>query len=153
MTATRPGRLHPVPAPDPGAGRLPADRDALRTALKRTASALKADGVPFALAGGYALWAHGAPGVGERRRLRGRRGGHRAGGQGAGRAPGSRSPGRRRTGCSRSAATGARSTCCTGSWGEPVEPELLARSAEMDLLGIRMPVLPATDLLTASCGR
>jgi hypothetical protein len=40
---------------------VPADRDALRVALKRTASALKADGVPFALAGGYALWAHGAP--------------------------------------------------------------------------------------------
>jgi hypothetical protein len=33
----------------------------LRRALKRSASALKADGVPFALAGGYALWAHGAP--------------------------------------------------------------------------------------------
>ena len=40
---------------------MPTDRDALRTALKRTASALKQDGVPFALAGGYALWAHGAP--------------------------------------------------------------------------------------------
>ena len=40
---------------------MPVDRDALREALKRTASALKQDGVPFALAGGYALWAHGAP--------------------------------------------------------------------------------------------
>ena len=40
---------------------MPADRDALRGALKRTASALKAGEVPFALAGGYALWAHGAP--------------------------------------------------------------------------------------------
>ena len=30
-------------------------------ALKRSASALKADGVPFALAGSYALWVHGAP--------------------------------------------------------------------------------------------
>src|ERR1700710_1232570 len=37
------------------------DRTALRRALKRSASALKRDGVPFALAGGYALWAHGAP--------------------------------------------------------------------------------------------
>ena len=36
-------------------------REPLRQALKKTASALKHDGVPFALAGGYALWAHGAP--------------------------------------------------------------------------------------------
>ena len=34
---------------------------ALREALKRSAAALKADGVPFALGGGYALWVHGAP--------------------------------------------------------------------------------------------
>jgi hypothetical protein len=31
----------------------------LREALKRTASALKQSGLPFALAGGYALWARG----------------------------------------------------------------------------------------------
>ncbi|MEW5808903.1 MAG: hypothetical protein AB1925_05560 [Actinomycetota bacterium] len=35
--------------------------DDLREALRRAASALKADGPPFALAGSYALWAHGAP--------------------------------------------------------------------------------------------
>ena len=35
--------------------------DVLREALKRAASALKADGPPFALAGSYALWVHGAP--------------------------------------------------------------------------------------------
>ena len=33
----------------------------LREALRRAASALKADGPPFALAGSFALWAHGAP--------------------------------------------------------------------------------------------
>ncbi len=33
----------------------------LREALRAAASALKADQVPFALAGGYALWVHGAP--------------------------------------------------------------------------------------------
>jgi hypothetical protein len=37
------------------------EESGLRVALKRSASALKADGVPFALAGGYALWANGAP--------------------------------------------------------------------------------------------
>jgi len=33
----------------------------LRSALRRSASALKAAEVPFALAGSYALWVHGAP--------------------------------------------------------------------------------------------
>ena len=36
-------------------------RPALREALKRTAVALKRSGAPFALAGGYAAWARGAP--------------------------------------------------------------------------------------------
>jgi hypothetical protein len=36
-------------------------QDLLRDALKRSASALKQDGPPFALAGSYALWVHGAP--------------------------------------------------------------------------------------------
>jgi hypothetical protein len=38
-----------------------ADLAALRAAFKRSVSALKSDGVPFALGGGYALWVHGAP--------------------------------------------------------------------------------------------
>lgn len=38
-----------------------ARNDELREALRRAASALKAGGPPFALAGGYALWAYGAP--------------------------------------------------------------------------------------------
>jgi hypothetical protein len=37
------------------------ERDALQTGLKRVAVALKESGVPFALAGGYAAWVHGAP--------------------------------------------------------------------------------------------
>jgi hypothetical protein len=37
------------------------NRTALREALKRTASILKASGVGFALAGSYALWVRGAP--------------------------------------------------------------------------------------------
>jgi hypothetical protein len=40
---------------------VPQRNDELRDALKRAASALKADGPPFALAGSYALWVHGAP--------------------------------------------------------------------------------------------
>lgn len=37
------------------------NRQALRTALKRTGSALKQADLPFALAGSYALWARGGP--------------------------------------------------------------------------------------------
>jgi hypothetical protein len=37
------------------------DQDALREGLKRVAVALKDDGRPFALTGGYAAWVHGAP--------------------------------------------------------------------------------------------
>jgi len=37
------------------------EQDRLREALKLVAVALKGGGVPFALAGGYALWARGAP--------------------------------------------------------------------------------------------
>lgn len=36
-------------------------KEPLRAALKSAASALKADGIPFALGGSYALWVHGAP--------------------------------------------------------------------------------------------
>ena len=36
-------------------------QERLRSALKRAASALKADGPPFALGGSYALWVHGGP--------------------------------------------------------------------------------------------
>jgi hypothetical protein len=37
------------------------ERDEVRDLLKRTAVALKQDGVPFALCGGYAAWVRGAP--------------------------------------------------------------------------------------------
>jgi hypothetical protein len=40
---------------------LPDQQASLRDALKRVAVALKSSGVPFALAGGYAAWALGAP--------------------------------------------------------------------------------------------
>jgi predicted nucleotidyltransferase len=37
------------------------DRESLRSGLKRVAVALKDADLPFALAGGYAAWAHGGP--------------------------------------------------------------------------------------------
>jgi hypothetical protein len=39
----------------------PSERDEVRDLLKRTAVALKQEGVPFALCGGYAAWVRGAP--------------------------------------------------------------------------------------------
>ena len=55
MGATRPGSRTPDAADIEETGMTAEFREPLRLALKRTASALKADGVPFALAGGYAL--------------------------------------------------------------------------------------------------
>lgn len=40
---------------------MPDQQDRLRDALKRAASAMRAAGPTFALAGSYALWVHGAP--------------------------------------------------------------------------------------------
>jgi predicted nucleotidyltransferase len=45
----------------PGARVTADNREALRQALRHTASALNTTGLPFALCGGYALWARGAP--------------------------------------------------------------------------------------------
>lgn len=50
--ATRMGYLIPT---------MSTDGSPLREALKTAASALLAEGVPFALAGSYALWVHGGP--------------------------------------------------------------------------------------------
>jgi hypothetical protein len=51
-----PGRARGI---DPGM--TDEDREALRRGLKRVAVALKDADLPFALAGGYAAWAHGGP--------------------------------------------------------------------------------------------
>jgi hypothetical protein len=127
---------------------VPADRDALRGALKRTASALKADGVPFALAGGYALWAHGAPEsendvdfvIAEEDTERAVHALESAGFQ-VTRPP---EDWLFKVGCD-----GAEVDVLHRVVGEPVDPALIERSTDMDLLGIRLPVLPATDLLSS----
>ena len=46
---------------DAGVNATPTEPEQQRTALKRIAVALKRTGMPFALAGGYAAWVHGAP--------------------------------------------------------------------------------------------
>jgi hypothetical protein len=55
------GKKVPTIAEQPPPPSVTSDEPVLRTALKRSASALKADGVPFALGGGYALWVAGGP--------------------------------------------------------------------------------------------
>lgn len=47
--------------PEVSGNSSPASQESLREALKRVAVALKDSGLPFALAGGYAAWARGAP--------------------------------------------------------------------------------------------
>jgi putative nucleotidyltransferase-like protein len=123
-------------------------REPLRLALKRTASALKADGVPFALAGGYALWAHGAPEsendvdfvVAEPDTEQAAAVLAAAGFEVV------RPP---EDWLFKAALDGVTVDVLHRIVGEPVDAALLERSVEMDLLGIRMPVLPATDLLSS----
>lgn len=51
----------PPPLPPPTGAETPQDRAALQDGVRRTAVALLDAGVPFALVGGYAAWARGAP--------------------------------------------------------------------------------------------
>ena len=55
------GKKVPIIAEQSSPPSATSDESLLRTALKHSASALKADGIPFALGGGYALWVHGGP--------------------------------------------------------------------------------------------
>ena len=120
----------------------------LRTALKRSASALKADGVPFALGGGYALWVHGAPEPEHDVDL-------------------VVAESEVEAAADSLAAAGFRIERPPEDWlfkawlddslvdvlhrlrGIPVEPELVSSAAEVELLGIRIPVLPATPIMIA----
>jgi predicted nucleotidyltransferase len=125
-----------------------ADREPMRAALKRTASALKRDGVRFALAGGYALWVHGAP-------------------ESENDVDFVVAEADTEQAAAVLAAAGLRVVRPPEDWlfkvetdgvlvdllhrivGEPVTADLLDRAEEMDVLGIRMPVLPATELLSS----
>ena len=124
------------------------ERAALRRALKRAASALKRDEVPFALAGGYALWAHGAPepehdvdlAVAEPdveaavASLEGE--GFRV----------ERPP---EDWLFKALTEDAMVDVLHRIQGEPVTAELLAAAEERELIGIRVPVLPPTPIVVA----
>lgn len=122
------------------------EREVMREALKHTAVALKGSEVAFALGGGYAAWALGGPEpdhdvdfvVADQDRARAMRVLEDA---------------------------GLRVETPPEDWlfkvllgeavvdvihrigGEPVDPDLLERTVETEVLSIRMPVLSATDLV------
>jgi hypothetical protein len=122
------------------------EREAMREALKHTAVALKGSEVAFALGGGYAAWALGGPEpdhdvdfvVADHDRAHAMRVLEDA---------------------------GLRVETPPEDWlfkvfqddamvdvihrigGEPVDPELLERAVDTEVLSIRMPVLSATDLV------
>lgn len=126
----------------------PDPRTALQDALRLTAVALTEAGVPFALVGGYAAWARGAPepshdadfAVAEADVPRAQQA---------------------------IAAAGLDVREPAENWlfkafhhdalvdvlfrmvGEPITAELLDRSDELEVLAVRMPVLEATDILSA----
>lgn len=134
------------PSSDP-ADVIAAGRGAMREALRRSASVLKAAGVPFALAGSFALWAYGAP-----------EGDHDVDLVVTEEAV-------------EAAATaleqaGFRIERPPEDWlfkaydgaalvdvlhrlvGVPVQPDLLDRAEELDVLGLRIPVLPPTEVVS-----
>lgn len=124
------------------------DRDALHDGLRMTAAALAEAEIPHALVGGYAAWARGAPEPSHdadfairevdvdraREVLR---------------------------------AAGLEITEPTENWlfkayhggelidvlyrmvGEPIDDDLLARTDEIEVLAVRMPVLSATEIMTS----
>lgn len=122
-------------------------RAELQDALRLTAVALDDAGLPFALVGGYAAWARGAPEPSHDADFAVRE---------------QDVPAAREA----IAAAGLEVTDPAENWlfkahyrgqlidvlfrmvGEPVTDELLARSDVLEVLAVRMPVLAATDVLT-----
>ncbi|OLT55233.1 nucleotidyltransferase family protein [Cellulosimicrobium sp. CUA-896] len=124
------------------------DREALHDGLRLTAAALAEAGIPHALVGGYAAWARGAP-----------------------------EPSHdadfaiREVDVDRArevlSAAGLEITEPTENWlfkayhggelvdvlyrmvGEPIDDDLLARTDEIEVLAVRMPVLSATEIMTS----
>ena len=154
--ANRMGRRYPPSArADSAAATEDEESGLLRGALKHSASALKADGMPFALAGGYALWAHGAPEpvhdvdlvLAERDVERPWRAWSAAGIHDRAAAGGLAVQGL--PGDDATAPRDALVDVLHRLSGEPVTKPGSETSAELELLGIRIPVLPPTPVMVA----
>ncbi|MDQ0426057.1 nucleotidyltransferase family protein [Cellulomonas iranensis] len=138
----------PPPLPVPTGAATPDDRAALQDGLRRTAVALLEAQVPFALVGGYAAWARGAPEPSHDADF---------------------AVAEQDVDAARAALTAAGLDVQdpAENWlfkayhhgqlvdvifrmvGEPVTHEDLARADELEVLAVRMPVLPATDIISA----
>ncbi len=124
------------------------DRAALQDALRLTAVALEDAGVPFALVGGYAAWARGAPepshdadfAVCEADVPRARD---------AIAAAGLELADPPENWLFKAYHRGALVDVLFRMVGEPVTERMLARSDVLEVLAVRMPVLCATDILSA----
>ncbi|WP_448062014.1 nucleotidyltransferase family protein [Cellulomonas hominis] len=136
------------PGADPGSGPGVDARADLQDALRLTAVALLQAGIPFALVGGYAAWARGAPEPSHDADF----------------AVAAQDVDRAREAI---AAAGLDVRQPAEDWlfkayhhgalvdvlfrmvGEPITPAMLARSDVLEVLAVRMPVLCATDVLSA----
>ena len=124
------------------------DRAALQDALRLTAVALEDAGIPFALVGGYAAWARGAPepshdadfAVREADVPRARE---------AIAAAGLDLADPPENWLFKAYHRGALVDVLFRMVGEPITEEMLARSDVLEVLAVRMPVLDATDILSA----
>jgi predicted nucleotidyltransferase len=122
--------------------------DPLREALRRAGSALKRAELPFALAGGYALWAHGGPepahdvdfAVLESDADRAAKILAEAGFE-IDRPP--------EDWLLKARLGEATVDVLHRIVGIPVDQALLERSTDVELLGVRLPVLPATDVISS----
>lgn len=138
----------PAPLPAPTGAATPDDRAALQDGLRRTAVALIDAQIPFALVGGYAAWARGAP-------------------EPSHDADFAVAEDDVDTARAALAAAGLDVQQPAENWlfkayhhgqlvdvifrmvGEPVTREMLAQSDELEVLAVRMPVLRATEILSA----
>lgn len=138
----------PPPLPTPTGAETPDDRAALQDGLRRTAVALLDAQIPFALVGGYAAWARGAPEPSHDADF---------------------AVAQDDVDAARAAlaAAGLDVQDPAENWlfkayhhgqlvdviyrmvGEPVTREQLAQADELEVLAVRMPVLPATDIISA----
>lgn len=131
-----------------GADAAPDPRAALQDALRLTAVALQEAGIPFALVGGYAAWARGAPepshdadfAVAEQDVARAQEAIAAAGLD-------VREPAE--NWLFKAYHHGALVDVLFRMVGEPITAEMLDRSDELEVLAVRMPVLDATDIVSA----
>ncbi|WP_114558657.1 nucleotidyltransferase family protein [Desertihabitans aurantiacus] len=129
----------------------PETEPGLRAALRSAASALKSDGVPFALTGGYALWVHGAPepthdvdfAVPEDEVERAAESLAAAGFE-VERPP--------EDWLFKAHRDGAMVDVLHRLQGHPVDSLVITASGEQEILGLRIPVMPPTQIMAAKLG-